>query len=96
MFLKSSNGAFSGVDTMVMRRDQLDGHLVGLDVLLNCFGAFVVHDVQCRLVVPSPQNIKDFGEDCDEGGVSAGRHWAGDDGVEVIYVGKEDVLHVLE
>jgi hypothetical protein len=45
MILKSSRGAFGSIDTMVMQRDQWDGHLVGSDVLLDRFGAFVVHDV---------------------------------------------------
>ncbi len=96
MFLESSDGAYGGIDVMVMRRDQLDGHFFGLDVLLGRFGAFVVHDVQHRLVVPSPQNIEDFGEGSNEGGMGVGRHWADDDGVEVIYVSIEDVLHVFE
>ncbi len=45
MFLESTDGAFGGVDTMIVRRDQLDFHLVGLDVLLNCLRAFIVHNV---------------------------------------------------
>ncbi len=45
MFLNSSDGSFGSIDAMVMQRDQLDGHLVGLDVLRNRLGAFVVHDV---------------------------------------------------
>ncbi len=67
-----------------------------MNVLLNCFGAFVVHDVQCWLVVPSTQNSKDFGEGGDEGGVSAQDHWADNNGSEVIDVGNEDVNHVPE
>ncbi len=96
MFLKSSDGVFGGVDVMVMRWDQLDGHLVGSDVFLDHFGAFVVHDVQHWLVVLSPQNIEDLGDGSNEGGIGAGSHWADNDGIEVIYVGNEDVLHVLE
>ncbi len=45
MFLESTDGAVSGVDTMIVRRDQLDFHLVGLDVLFVFLGAFIVHDV---------------------------------------------------
>ncbi len=33
MFLESTDGAFGGVDAMIVRRDQLDFHLVGSDVL---------------------------------------------------------------
>jgi hypothetical protein len=45
VFLESTDGAFSGVDTMIVRRDKLDVHLVGTDVLFNCLGLFIVHDV---------------------------------------------------
>ncbi len=96
MFFESSDGLFGGIDTMVMWRNQLNCHPVGTDVLLNRFGAFVVHDVQCWLVVPSMQNIKDFVEGSNEGGVSARGHCADNDGVEVIDVGKEEINHVFE
>ncbi len=96
MFFESSDESFGGVDTMVMWRDQLDHHLVGADMLLNRFGAFVVHDIQCWLLVLSMQNSEDFGEGGNEGGISAQGHWADNDGVEVIDVGKEDVNLVLE
>ncbi len=45
MFLESTDGTFGGVDAMIVRRDQLDFHLVGLDVLFDCLGAFIVHDI---------------------------------------------------
>ncbi len=96
VFFESSNGLFGSVDMMVMWRDQLDCHLVGADVLLNCLGAFIVHDVQCWLVVPSTQNSKDSGEGGNEGGISARGCWADNDGVEVIDKGNKVVLHVLE
>jgi hypothetical protein len=75
--------------------NQLDCHPVGVEVLLNRFGAFIVHDVQCWLVVPSTQNSKDFGKGSNEGGVSAGGHWVDNDGVEVIDVGNKDLNHVF-
>ncbi len=96
MFFESSDGLFGGVDMMVMWRDQLDCHPIGADVDLNRFGAFIVHDVECWLVVPSMQNSKDFGEGGNEGGVSAQGHWADNDGIEVIDVGNKDVSHVPE
>ncbi len=96
MLFECSDDSFGGVDTMVMWRDQLDHHLVGANVLLNRFGAFVVHDIQCWLVVPSMRNSKDFVEGGNEGGVSAQGHWADNDGVEVIDVGNKDVNHVPE
>jgi hypothetical protein len=45
MFLESTDGAFSAIDAMIVRRDQLDFHLVGSNVLFNCLGAFIVHEV---------------------------------------------------
>jgi hypothetical protein len=96
VFFETSDGLFHSVNTMVMWRDQLDCHLVGADVLLNRFGAFIVHDVQCWLVVLSTQNSEDFGEGGNEGGGSARGHWVDNDGVEVIDVGNKDVNHVLE
>ncbi len=35
MFLESTDCAFGGVDAMIVRRDQLDFHLVGSDVLFD-------------------------------------------------------------
>ncbi len=96
MYFESSDGLFGSVDTMVMWRDQLDCHPVGMDVLLNRFEAFVVHDIQCWLVVLSMQNSEDFGEGGDEGDISVLGHWVDNNGVEVIDVGNEDVNHVLE
>ncbi len=48
------------------------------------------------MVVPSSKNIEDFCEGGDEGCISSGRHWADDDGVEVIDVHNKDVLHIFE
>jgi hypothetical protein len=45
MFLESTDGVFGGVHAMIVRRDQLNIHLVGLDVVFDCLGAFIVHDV---------------------------------------------------
>ncbi len=96
MFFESSDDLFGGIDTMLMWRDQLNCHPVGADVLLNRFGAFVVHDIQCWLVVRITKHSKDFVEDSNEGVVSAHGHWVDNDGVEVIDVGNKDVNHVFE
>ncbi len=45
MFLESTDGALAGIDAMIVQRDQLDFHLVGTDVLFDCLGAFIVHEV---------------------------------------------------
>jgi hypothetical protein len=95
VFFKCGNGTFSGVDMVVMWWDQLDDHLVGSDVLLNCLGALVVHHVQCRLVIASTDYCKHFGEDSNEQGVSVGWHWSHNDGIKVIAIWDKDILHVL-
>ena len=73
----------------------MNRHPVGTDVLLNRFGAFIVHDVQCWLVVPRTQNSKDFSEGGNEGGISARGHWADNDGIEVIDVGNKMLIMFL-
>ncbi len=45
MFLEGTDGVFGSVDVMIVRREQLEFHLVGSDVLFNFLGAFIVHDV---------------------------------------------------
>ncbi len=55
MFLKHGNGAFSGIDAVVMQRDQLDVQLVGSDVLLNRLGALIILQVPCWLVIASTE-----------------------------------------
>jgi hypothetical protein len=45
MFLESTDGVFGGAEAMIVRRDQLNFHLFGSDVLFDCLGAFIVHAV---------------------------------------------------
>ncbi len=71
MFFEGSYGSFRSIDTVVVWRDQLDGHFIGADVLLHRLGALVVHDVECWLVVSSPEDIEDLSEGSNEGGISA-------------------------
>ncbi len=97
MLFKPGNGTFRGIDAVVVQWDQLNVHLVGSNVHLNCFGALVVHHVQCWLVVVlSTENCKHFGEDGGEQGVSTGWHWLHDDCIKVVDVCNKDTLHVLE
>ncbi len=49
MFFKRGDGKFHGIDSVVVRWDQLSVHLVGSNVLLNRFGALVVHHIQCSI-----------------------------------------------
>ncbi len=51
MFVEGADGTFGGINAMVVRWDQLYFHFVLFDVLLNSLGAFVIHDVEYRLVL---------------------------------------------
>ncbi len=84
MFFKCGDGTFSSIDAVVMWWDQLDVHLVDLNVLLNCLGALIVHHVKCWLVITSTENPKHFEEGGNEQGIGAGWHWLHDDGIEVV------------
>ncbi len=96
MFLESGNGPFRSIDLVVVGGDKLNVHPVGTDVFFYGLGTFVVHDVEGRLIVSHPEYGEDLGEGSNHGGVSAGRHWSDNDGVEVIDICHKDVLHVLE
>ena len=87
---------FSSIDMMVLRWDQLNFHLVLFGVFLNGLGAFIIHDVEHRLVLPCLQNVEDFHEGGDEGCASTVWHWVDDDGIKVINVCNKNVLHILE
>ncbi len=87
---------FSSIDAVVVRWDQLDVHLVGSDVLLNCLGALVVHHVQCWLVIARREYCKHFGEDGNEQGIGVGWHWSHDDFVKAVDVRDKDITNVLE
>ncbi len=92
----SLNLAISSVEAVVMWWDQLDIHLVGLDVLLNCLGALVVHHIQFWLVIASTEYCKHFGEGSNEQGIGAGWHWPHNDCIEVIDIGNKDIFPVLK
>ncbi len=96
MFFEGADGTFSGIDAMVVRWDQLNLHLVFVDVFLNGLGAFVIHDVEHRLVLPWLQNVEDFHENSDEGCVGEVWHWVDKYGVKVINVCDKNVQHILE
>jgi hypothetical protein len=97
VFFKRGNGTFRGIDAVVVRWDQLDVYLIGLDVLLNCVGApSLVHHIQCWLVIVTTEYRKHLGQGSNEQVVGAGWHWCHDDCVKVIDVCDKDTSHVLE
>ena len=81
---------------MVVQWEQLIFYLVLFGVFLNGLGAFVIHDIDHRLVLPCLQNFEDFREDSNEGCVGGVWHWADKYGIKVINVCNKNVLHILE
>ncbi len=59
MFFEGADGTLGSIDTMVVRWDQLNLHLV----VLMCFSMaleHVIHDVEHRLVLLCLQNVEGF------------------------------------
>ena len=52
MLLKSCDGSFCSIDSMVVQRDELDADLFRPDVFFDCGRTFIVHRVQCQVVAP--------------------------------------------
>ncbi len=62
MLLERNDGAFSRVDTVVVRQDRLYINFFGADLFFDGLGTFVVHHVQCGLVVLRVEDGKYLGE----------------------------------
>ncbi len=61
-----------------------------------CFSTAFEHSLFQRwLTVLQAKDVKNFGERGDHGGVGMQRHWADDDGVEIMNVCGKNVLHIL-
>ena len=68
-------------------------HVILANVHRDGLGAFVVHYVQCGVIVAGGESGKDVGEGVDHGAISLGGHGAHEDGVEVVNVCHKNVLH---
>jgi hypothetical protein len=66
------------------------------NVPFDGLGAFVVHDVEDRLIILRAKGVKNVSEGRDESGIGACRHWTDNDGVEVVDICNEDILHIFE
>ena len=98
MFFEGVNGTFCIIAMMVVQWDQLYLHLLLFDVFLNGLGAFVIHDIEHRLVLVllCLQNVEDFCEGSDERCISVVWHWVDHNGIKVINVCNKYVLHILK
>ena len=90
------DGAFGGVDPMVVGGDKVNVHVILANVHRDGLGAFVVHYVQCGVIVTGGESGEDVGEGVDHGAIILGGHGAHEDGVEVVNVCHKNVLHRSE
>jgi hypothetical protein len=96
VFLESGDGAFSGIDSMIVGGDELDVDRFGPYVFLNRGGTLVVHHIQCLMVASRFQYGDKFGEHLCHGSIGARRHGPDNDCIKIIDVGNKHVLHNFE
>jgi hypothetical protein len=96
MFLKSCDGSFGSIDSMVVRRDEVDANVFRPDVFFDCGRTFVVHHVQCRVIAPCFEGSNHVCECRHHGCICARWHGAHDDCIEIINICNEDILHTFE
>ena len=96
VLLECCDGALGGVDPMVVGGDKVNVHVILANVHRDSLGAFIVHYVQCGVIVTGGESGEDVGEGVDHGAIILGGHGAYEDGVEVVNVCHKNVLHRLE
>ncbi len=96
MLLKRCDGPFCSVDSMVVRRDELDADFFRSDVFFNCGRTFFIHHIQCRVVASCFEGSDHFCECSHHGCICARWHGANDDSVEIINICNENILHTFE
>ncbi len=73
--------------------DKVDVHVILADVRSDNFGAFVVHHVECGVILACGKSGKDISEGIDHGAIVLGGHSMHKDGIEVIHIGNKNILH---
>ncbi len=48
MLLEHSNHAFGGIDSVIVGWDEVDVHLVDLDVCFVGLGTLIIHNIECE------------------------------------------------
>ncbi len=86
VLLECCDGALSGIDTMVVGGDKVNVHIILANVRRDGLEAFVVHYVQCGVIVTGGESGEDVGEGIDHGAIILGGHGAHEDGFEVVNV----------
>jgi len=96
VLLECCDGALGSVDPMVVGGDKVNVHVILANVHRDGLGAFVIHYIQCGVIVVGGESGKDVGEGIDHGAIILGGHGAHKDGVEVVNICNKNVLHRSE
>ena len=67
VFFECCDGALGGVDPVVVGGDKVNVHVIFLNVCRDGFRAFVVHHVECGVIVVVVKRGKDVGECANDG-----------------------------
>jgi hypothetical protein len=78
---------------MVVGGDKVNVHVIFLNVCRDSFGAFVVHHVECGVIVRGSESGEDVGKCVNHGAIVLGGHGANKDGIEVIDIRHKNILH---
>ncbi len=87
---------FGRIYLVIVGGDEVDVHVVSPDVGFDCLGAFVVHAIEHGCISTGVEVHEDVFESGNHRSIIPGWHGADKDGIEVINIGQENVLHVAE
>ncbi len=96
MLFEGRNHAFGRVYSVIVGGEEVDVHVVSLDVGFDCLGAFVVHDIERGRISTGVEGREDVFGSGNHCSIILGWHSADKDGIEVINVGHKHVLHNAE
>jgi hypothetical protein len=96
MLFERCNRVLGGVDPVIVGWDEVDAHMVALDVCFDGLGAFIVHNVEHGRIPTGIEVGKNVCVHCNHGTIGFGRHGTDKDGLQVINVCHKHILHVAE
>ncbi len=96
MLFESCNHAFGSIDPVIVGWDEVDVHMVALDVCFNSLGAFIVHNVEHGCKPMGIEVGKNVRECCNHDTIGFGRHGMDKDGIQVVNVCHKNILHFVE
>jgi len=78
---------------MVVGGDKVNVDVILVNVRRDGLGAFVIHYVQCGVIVAGGESGEDVGEGVDHGAIILGGHGVHKDGIEAVNICNKNVLH---